>query len=596
MAVSFVSAELIINEIMYNPEGSDNNKEFIEVFSDEGINLSDYIIEDGSSHDSLELLFYYNSSYSLIVEEGFNYTGINASVYSAGATIGNNLNNEWDLVIIKDNNGSIVDAVSYSSSWGADGNGRSLCRIPDKKGLWQECNPTPGEANSNLCSDPYMNYTSLNINEFFPNPAGDDNAPMPGGEFIEIHNKANYSIDIEGLYLKDSGNHKLYITGTTTIEGTVIEPKGHLAVYTNGFSGFLNNDGHEEIMLYDPYGELIDAVSYSNSEESLAWALANDLWQHRLPSPNKVNPEQEVKMESSFNIEGLEGIEPGEGCEFGDIVKVKFHAYKGNTSKSSIKIYIENEEDRISQIAKAALQNRYANYSLTIPMLIKPNCNEKYEDGDYYVKIGWTSSSKEEDSFRIKVDGINENNCGKMYVEKKPKKGTLNHNLLEAPGTIEPDEDFTVTVELTNNDGVDHMVELYSYVYRGKESYSGEKDSNKKSVLVKAGQTRDIELKNTVDGAKAGDYKLKIKVKRDDQKTEKEITQPIKLLEKRSEEESGEIEEKTEVEEKEGPILLEPAKGQEIIYESSSVKARKSVVSLFIGLLVVYAGLLTWKR
>ena len=39
--------------------------------------------------------------------------------------------------------------------------------------------------------------------------------------------------------------HRIHVTDTTTIDGTVAEPEDYLAVYLNGFSGFLNNDGFE---------------------------------------------------------------------------------------------------------------------------------------------------------------------------------------------------------------------------------------------------------------------------------------------------------------------------------------------------------------
>ena len=50
-----VFADMMINEIMYNPEGSDNNKEFIEIFSYPQIDISNYIISDGDSDDALIL-------------------------------------------------------------------------------------------------------------------------------------------------------------------------------------------------------------------------------------------------------------------------------------------------------------------------------------------------------------------------------------------------------------------------------------------------------------------------------------------------------------------------------------------------------------
>ncbi|MBL7148398.1 MAG: lamin tail domain-containing protein, partial [Nanoarchaeota archaeon] len=151
-----VNADVVINEIMYNPQGDDNNKEFIEIYSENFVNLTDYTIQDSSSSDILVPLQFYDNSYSLIVEEDFNYTGINASVYSVGATIGNNLNNDEDVLTLKDFDNNVIDSVSYNDSWGADGNGMSLELINPNfdnnlSTNWSESsyiNGTPGEQNS----------------------------------------------------------------------------------------------------------------------------------------------------------------------------------------------------------------------------------------------------------------------------------------------------------------------------------------------------------------------------------------------------------------------------------------------------------------
>ena len=154
---SFVNANVVINEVMYNPDGDDNNKEYIELFLENIINLDSWIIEDISSSDTLELLQFVNSSYALIVEEGFNYDGINASVYSAGATIGNNLNNDGiENITIMDSEGNVAGLISYSDQLGADGNGMSLCIINN---TLQECFPTPGRDNTEgIIGENYVDY------------------------------------------------------------------------------------------------------------------------------------------------------------------------------------------------------------------------------------------------------------------------------------------------------------------------------------------------------------------------------------------------------------------------------------------------------
>jgi len=132
-----------INEVMYNPIGSDNNKEFVEILGTN--NLSGYIIGDPASNDSLELIRFVNRNISLIVEEGFNYTSINCSIYSAGSTIGNNLNNEGDTILLYYNN-TLIDSMSYNGSL-ANNNGYSLELVNNS---WQEsckAGGSPGREN-----------------------------------------------------------------------------------------------------------------------------------------------------------------------------------------------------------------------------------------------------------------------------------------------------------------------------------------------------------------------------------------------------------------------------------------------------------------
>ncbi len=111
-----------LNEIFPNPQGDDNNKEYVEVYSQEWINLSGYVIGDEASNDTLIGVQYSNSSYSLIVEEGFDYTALNTSIYnptsiySVGATIGNNLGNSNDTVFFYSASGLLLDSFHYTSA------------------------------------------------------------------------------------------------------------------------------------------------------------------------------------------------------------------------------------------------------------------------------------------------------------------------------------------------------------------------------------------------------------------------------------------------------------------------------------------------
>ncbi len=595
-------AEIIINEIMYNAEGNDNNKEFIEIYSDKPINLSDFIIADSSSNDTLTLLQEADSDYYLITEEGFNLSNIESSVYSAGATIGNNLNAQDTLYLYHKNN-TLIQSISYTDICGS---GRSLEYFNGSFHCSFYDGGTPGRPNSIMNLD----YSNIIINELFPNPQGNDDDLMPNGEFIELYNKENNNTNLAGIYFKDSSNHKIHISDTTTINGTTINSENCLAVYMNGFSGFLNNDGFEEITLYDPDGNIIDKVTYSDPPEALSASLSNNMWHYRLPTPNKENQKIDPKTESEFYIHGIEDLNDENETEFGDIVKVRFSVYKGDTTKNSIKVYIENEEDRITKITKAYLYNKFTNYTLTIPLFIYPNCNEKLEDGDYYAKVAWTSSSEEEDEFKIKVNGINMKNCDKIYVEKKPRRGTLDYKLVEAPSSIEIDKEFTSTIKLTNNNDEDLLVDISSYVYRGPKSYSGDRELNKRTVLVEEGKSNNFELKNTITQAEPGPYSLKIKIKREDQKTEKAITKKVNIIYPEPEEKTIELQENLKSEspsiiieqnpnqitaERSPLLMILEARKPKLIYESPSIKSKKLSTSFLIALLAIYSAILTYK-
>lgn len=126
-----------ISEIMYDFPGSDNNQEYVEIYSDM-ISIDNMTIGDEDSNDTLEILQLGDSNYHLVVEEGYDYSSTDASVYSAGATIGNTLSNTKDTVFLYGD--GLIDQVSYDGTL-ADGNGFSLTL---DSGSWIEANPTPG--------------------------------------------------------------------------------------------------------------------------------------------------------------------------------------------------------------------------------------------------------------------------------------------------------------------------------------------------------------------------------------------------------------------------------------------------------------------
>lgn len=396
----FVKAEVYITEVMYNPAGEDNNKEYIEITSEDPINLSEYALEDLESSDSLALLRQANTSYYLIVEEGFNISSIDANIYTTGATIGNNLNNEGDVIIIRKT--KIADIVIYSSALGASNDGKALCRRDSlfRNDLYP-CDPTPGYAN------PYINQTipsnrtnstvpqtedfsAIKINEVLPDPIGPDDAPLPQGEWIELYNTGSSSVDIAGLKLKDKSDNTVTVTSANVLEDTQVGSHSYKVIYMNGNS-IINNNGFEQVRLF--YGSaLIDEMSYTGSIRGKSWSKIDDVFKITNATPGEQNvfyeeeaqvsqkKEEPAKQKESFlKIADIIPI----NASFGDTLKVKLDVYRGDTKKTSLQLGIEG----LNKPMAMNLYTKYTNYTFLIPIQIKDNCQNKYDPGNYTVTV-----------------------------------------------------------------------------------------------------------------------------------------------------------------------------------------------------------------
>ncbi|MGB9706564.1 MAG: signal peptidase I [Microgenomates group bacterium] len=129
------------------------------------------------------------------------------------------------------------------------------------------------------------------LNEFLPNPAGDDDAPKPNGEWVKLYNNSALPVDVNGWVLYDAYDaHELVISvsnsdndGNPSDEGETIVPVGGiLTVYRDGDGDFeLNNTGGDTIRLYNaPIGSggvLVDSFTYKiNASESKSFKRQPD--------------------------------------------------------------------------------------------------------------------------------------------------------------------------------------------------------------------------------------------------------------------------------------------------------------------------------
>lgn len=106
---------------------------------------------------------------------------------------------------------------------------------------------------------------SVVLNEFLPNPKGDDWANMPAGEWVELYNTGDEPVDVTGWFIRDDlddSDHRIMIdTAHTGKASQIIGAKKWLVVYLN--KALLNNSGGDSVRLFDSGGTLIDSYTYT---------------------------------------------------------------------------------------------------------------------------------------------------------------------------------------------------------------------------------------------------------------------------------------------------------------------------------------------
>ncbi len=167
---------------------------------------------------------------------------------------------------------------------------------------------------------PFESTLHVVVNEFVPNPAGNDDAAKPAGEWVEIFNPTSSAVNLAGWVLYDAVNtHALPITNlNTNTGGTSISSKGRLVVYRHGDSDFeLNNSGGDSVRLFSGLigsgGFLVDSHTYTvSAPENKSFARIPD------GSANWIDPDGTPGEANLLFIEGPDGLELDPSSDFFD--------------------------------------------------------------------------------------------------------------------------------------------------------------------------------------------------------------------------------------------------------------------------------------
>ena len=196
--------------------------------------------------------------------------------------------NNYDQLMLVDQFGTIV----HKAWWNTDsGLNVSLVETQDPLLPWSPASwPTPGQpepGNTIVTGD-------ISFNEIFANAVGNDTANWPDGEWVELINNGNQSVDIANWHFT-SGTRNFNINEHQMPfkSDTILAPGEIFIVAINGSQGFyLKNTNPDTIELRDASNQIISTITYNSTTEGESnWYWNGDWSQAPWVTPGAMNPQ-----------------------------------------------------------------------------------------------------------------------------------------------------------------------------------------------------------------------------------------------------------------------------------------------------------------
>ena len=488
---------------------------------------------------------------------------------------------------------------------------------------------------------------AIEINEIMYNPVGDDS----GNEWVEIYlpekiNLSNwtigdlasndtlipvkitdsaYAIVVENRSMFSDSNASVYYASSTIGNGlgnsgdtiflydlnkTIVDSVVYNSTFANGNNKTLekfNGSWSESIAEGGTPGfENSASFSIQNFTNSTINETINNTNSTNTTQINDTNPENQTEENNSaciseISINTTKEIWTDEAIKFRHIVNSSYENY-------SIVYWVE---DLFGNVAKSQYETKtLAEKSFTphpserdtvyVVKSILKGCNESYaEKTVIYITNESFNGSANENSDSESNDSGNEDSL----PDEKPK---FSYELLSYLEEIPQNSDASAVVRI-NSDENSHDIYIQVYIYRYSKKYS---DIGEAEFTIGSAESNDEEL-NFFTNASPGQYKMKIKITKDELKTPYEITKNVTVIagitadiqesggEQNStgaalKNETNAPENKTEIPKnitKQINITNDP-----IVYQSKQAKSEYLVPIIIISILAVVSGVLIWKR
>ena len=332
------SANLLINEIMFDPIQNDNYNEYIELYNPtkQSINISGWTISDNYAEDEIIADTSQGNNNTSIPPKGYaiitdigsrayeNFSIENSSLFLTvdDKSIGNGLGNSGDKIILKDNNSNVVDAVEWIKNY-SDIFGSPFIDVKEGCSISRHHNVDTNDSSSDF------------FKAFIPTPGsknkfyefGETNIFSENTDFeIKRNQVYNFSIGIKNIG-KYNDNISLVSSNVTNGWNVIFQPN-------NIF--LLPNQSINVSILVTPcrnigciYGSF-SASAYSEKEYNLSDSvsfsfdiLAPDLWVKKIVCYNEEKNENNVFYQGE-NIR-IKAFLKNKGNEIAKDVKVCFY-------------------------------------------------------------------------------------------------------------------------------------------------------------------------------------------------------------------------------------------------------------------------------
>ena len=162
-APALVSADVIINEFLYDAPGTDTDQEYVELLNNGSapVDLTKWKISDGSSHTfnvppkngGTGSIIIAPGGYALLVDNAANFIAGHSSITGTVIDTVLSLSNLSGTISLTNDAGTVVSTVSYTKDQGANGDGNSL---QNNAGTWITALPTPNAANATVAAPPVV--------------------------------------------------------------------------------------------------------------------------------------------------------------------------------------------------------------------------------------------------------------------------------------------------------------------------------------------------------------------------------------------------------------------------------------------------------